>query len=243
MDTVKINEIANEIGIAPKQVLQKAIMLSLDVKTTRSKVSVENAEKIFNAIMLSTKEHISSEIYTSYEHIIFHINKLNIYATNLPKDLKFLKNISNQTFSNDIENSIIFSKNFNDDILEKLYASSKDKSVFDSYINKKINKHQNLSLAKNIKTFLNNFELSSLNDKESILNIKSHIEKHKPDVISIEGVYYPHIKDDVSKIFSDIKAISSQHNVDVNISFTNMSYVEKNQFVDQLHYIFCRGED
>ncbi len=50
-DKVRVHEIAKELGIASKEVVDKAASIGLSVKTASSTVSMEEAEKIMNFIM------------------------------------------------------------------------------------------------------------------------------------------------------------------------------------------------
>jgi translation initiation factor IF-2 len=50
-DKVRVHEIAKELGIASKEVVDKAAAMGLSVKTASSSVSMEEAEKIMNYIM------------------------------------------------------------------------------------------------------------------------------------------------------------------------------------------------
>jgi len=50
-DKVSVSEIAKELGIASKDVLEKAKSMGIEVKAAQSKVSMEQAEKIANYIM------------------------------------------------------------------------------------------------------------------------------------------------------------------------------------------------
>ncbi|MCK9373104.1 MAG: translation initiation factor IF-2 [Sulfuricurvum sp.] len=51
MDKVRVHEIAKELGINSKEVVDKAAAMGLNVKTASSTVSIEEAEKIMNYIM------------------------------------------------------------------------------------------------------------------------------------------------------------------------------------------------
>ncbi len=51
MDKVRIHEIAKELGINSKEVVDKAAVMGLNVKTASSSVSMEEAEQIMNYIM------------------------------------------------------------------------------------------------------------------------------------------------------------------------------------------------
>ncbi|MCK4737827.1 MAG: translation initiation factor IF-2 N-terminal domain-containing protein, partial [Sulfurimonas sp.] len=50
-EKVSVKEIADELGIASKDVLEKAKSMGIEVKAAQSKVSMEQAEEIANYIM------------------------------------------------------------------------------------------------------------------------------------------------------------------------------------------------
>ena len=74
MDKVRITEIAKELGLKNKEVVDKAIFLRLDVKGHSSSISTEDAEILINFIL--NGEDSSS---------------IKIKATDLDKDLQSLK--------------------------------------------------------------------------------------------------------------------------------------------------------
>lgn len=51
MDKVRIHEIAKELGIKSKEVVEKAITMGLDVKAASSAVSTDDAEKLMNYVL------------------------------------------------------------------------------------------------------------------------------------------------------------------------------------------------
>ncbi|MCL4433119.1 MAG: translation initiation factor IF-2 N-terminal domain-containing protein [Epsilonproteobacteria bacterium] len=51
MDKVRVHEIAKELGVNSKEVVDKATAMGLNLKTASSTVSMEEAEKIMNYIM------------------------------------------------------------------------------------------------------------------------------------------------------------------------------------------------
>jgi translation initiation factor IF-2 len=56
MDKVRIKEIAEELGIKSKEVIEKAIDLGLEVKVANSSVTPEEAENIMNYVLTGAKE-------------------------------------------------------------------------------------------------------------------------------------------------------------------------------------------
>ncbi|HEX5624322.1 MAG TPA: translation initiation factor IF-2 [Sulfuricurvum sp.] len=60
MDKVRVHEIAKELGINSKEVVDKAAAMGLNVKTASSSVSMEEAEKIMNYIMSGAANETSA---------------------------------------------------------------------------------------------------------------------------------------------------------------------------------------
>ncbi|MBN2870240.1 MAG: translation initiation factor IF-2 N-terminal domain-containing protein, partial [Campylobacterales bacterium] len=60
MDKVRVHEIAKELGINSKEVVDKAAAMGLNVKTASSSVSIEEAEQIMNYIMSGASAEASA---------------------------------------------------------------------------------------------------------------------------------------------------------------------------------------
>ncbi|HLD23488.1 MAG TPA: translation initiation factor IF-2 [Sulfuricurvum sp.] len=60
MDKVRVHEIAKELGINSKEVVDKAAAMGLNVKTASSSVSIEEAEQIMNYIMSGASTETST---------------------------------------------------------------------------------------------------------------------------------------------------------------------------------------
>ena len=55
MDKVRIKEIAEELGIKSKEVVEKATDIGLEVKAANSSVTQEDAEKLMNYVLTGDK--------------------------------------------------------------------------------------------------------------------------------------------------------------------------------------------
>ena len=51
MDKVRITEIAKELGMKSKDVIEKAVDLGLDVKSASSSIATDDAEKLMNYVL------------------------------------------------------------------------------------------------------------------------------------------------------------------------------------------------
>ncbi|EJF06207.1 translation initiation factor IF-2 [Thiovulum sp. ES] len=59
MSNIKITEIAKELGVRPKDVIEKAKDINIDVEKPSDTVSEEQAEKVFNAVKKETRKRSS----------------------------------------------------------------------------------------------------------------------------------------------------------------------------------------
>jgi len=58
MDKVRIKEIADELGMANKEIVEKAIEIGLEVKAANSSVTTENAQMLMNYVLTGNKPEI-----------------------------------------------------------------------------------------------------------------------------------------------------------------------------------------
>jgi len=230
MHKVKIIEIADELGIKPKEVLQKAIMMSIDVKSIRSIVSVEDASKIFDTIIYGKKINPKH-----HEINLFYKNKnLNIFISEQETDISFLKKISQESIIESIDNSLVFSYNYNDEILQKIYATSDKKIDIEKYLIEVLS--EDTELTESSKKISNTFDIEYVNDIDPLNNIKYYISKFKPQLISIEGINFNDIITN-NEILKTIKKLSI-FGTKFNLSIVNMDQdkAEKlKKFLNVLH--------
>jgi len=65
MDKVRITEIAKELGMKSKDVIEKAVDLGLDVKSASSSIAADDAEKLMNYVLTGDNTHHSKPAPTS----------------------------------------------------------------------------------------------------------------------------------------------------------------------------------
>ena len=184
MQNVKIKEIADELGIRPKEVLQKAIMMSINVKSIKSSVSVEDATKIFDTILHGSSVDVCNDVGST----LFHSSpNLKIYTTNQSSDIDFLKTVSKEIMSQDIDNSLIFSYNYDDEVLQTIYANVDESVDIEKYLAKQLGNSESNKLSKSIKSIAEDFNIEFI-DNDPLKDLKAHIQKYKPQLVSIEGV-------------------------------------------------------
>jgi len=64
MDKVRITEIAKELGMKSKDVIEKAVDLGLDVKSASSSIAADDAEKLMNYVLTGENAHHSKPALT-----------------------------------------------------------------------------------------------------------------------------------------------------------------------------------
>jgi len=92
MDKVRVHEIAKELGINSKEVVDKAAIMGLNVKTASSTVSMEEAEKIMKYIMGGAAVEASVPTVPSVE--IVDQSPVVVARAEEPKDQDVVENIA-----------------------------------------------------------------------------------------------------------------------------------------------------
>lgn len=95
MDKVRVHEIAKELGINSKEVVDKASAIGLNVKTASSSVSIEEAEVIMNYIMSGAS--YNADIETIIPKISDQIIPSNINLENIEKISISIRNLKSIT--------------------------------------------------------------------------------------------------------------------------------------------------
>ncbi|MFA5454901.1 MAG: translation initiation factor IF-2 N-terminal domain-containing protein [Sulfurimonas sp.] len=231
MNKVKIKDIADELGVSTKEVLHRAVLMSIDVKSIRSTVSLENAQKIFDAIIYNQQpgaDNLDSLFYKS--------KNLNIYLSENSVDMIFLNNISLPYIDQGMDNFLLFSYNFSDDRLQELYSMSLDKLNIEKYLKKKFDDSDFKNLAESVKSFSNDFDISFI-DNKPLDNLKLYCRKFKPQLISIEGIDFSFIENNNFEIFNTIKEMTL-FGIKFELGIVNVSINKKDIFRNKLNNLF-----
>jgi len=229
MDKVNIKYIADELGVSTKEVFNRAVLMSMDVKSIRSAVSLEDAQKIFDAIM-------HNEQFDSIDSLFYKNKNLTVYLSDNSIDINFLNNISLPYTDQAIDNLLLFSYNFSDDRLQELYSISLEKLNIEKYLKNKFNDSDFKNLAESIRSFSNDFEIDFI-DNKPLDNLKLYCKKFKPQLISIEGIDFLAIEKNNFEIFNIVKEMTLL-GIKFELSIVNARINKKEIFRNKLNTLF-----
>lgn len=229
MDKVNIKDIADELGVSTKEVLHRAVLMSMDVKSIRSAVSLEDAQKIFDAIM-------HNEQFDSIDSLFYKNKNLTVYLSDNSIDINFLNNISLTYTDQAIDNLLLFSYNFSDDRLQELYSMSLDKLNIEKYLKNKFNDSDFKNLAQSIKSFSDDFDIGFI-DNKPLDNLKFYCRKFEPQLISIEGIDFLAIEKNNFEIFNIVKEMTLL-GIKFELSIVNARINKKEIFRNKLNTLF-----
>lgn len=224
MDKVKIKDIAEELGMNSKDVLQKAVLMAMDVKSIRSSISIKNAQKIFDAII--NNQNIEKLDLQIKDTLFFTSKNFNLYMCENSVDINFLNNIAIPYTNQNIDNFLLFSYNYSDEILKELFSLSLNKLDIEKYLKDKFNNDDINNLQDSIRNFCNDFDVSCIDGNKPLENIKEYSRKFKPQLIFIEGIDFKYLEKDNFEVLKTIKKMTKfnikfelgivNENVDVN---------------------------
>ncbi|MGB3751812.1 MAG: translation initiation factor IF-2 N-terminal domain-containing protein [Arcobacteraceae bacterium] len=217
MEKVKITEIAQELGSTSKDVYQKAILMSINVKSTRSSVSIEEAQKIFDAILYNkeqttkiTLENVNETIEEEYCSF-YKKGKLYISLTNQSIDLEFNQHIVNTFESNDVDNFLLFS-----------YCNSDE------------------NLKSNFKDFFDDFDVGTVSDEKPLENLEYYAKRYNPKAILIDGIDFKYLDENFEKLLTLIKKVSI-YKIKYNFGVVNISKEKQSELIKRINKFFINN--
>lgn len=210
MDKVKIEEIAQELGASSNKVYERAVLMSINVKSVKSSVSIDDAQRIFDAILHNQieapKQEISQRKKIEKEYSSFYKRgKLYISLSNQNIDLNFNKHIVDTFKNDDIDNFLLFS-----------YSHSDDK------------------LKSNFKEFYDDFDMGTIKDDKPLENLEYYVKRYNPNAILIDGIDYEYLVENYEKIFTTIKNIFI-YKIKLNFGVVNISKTEQKKFISKVN--------
>jgi len=231
MDKIKIKDVAEELGISSKDVLHKAVSMAIDVKSIRSSISIEHAQKIFDAILYN-KSDVKQNI--SISDTLFYKNKnLKLYMCEDSIDINFFNNISLPYTNKDIDNFLLLSYNYSDDILQKLYLLSLEKLDIVKFLKNKFDSTDSDNLEQSIVNFCDDFDVSHIDGSMPLENIKEYSRKFKPQLIFIEGIDFEHIQKNDFEVLKTIKQMAL-FNIKFELGVVNVDTDQKEKLTTYL---------
>ena len=234
MDTIKIEEIASELGIKSRELMARIdklspeALFSLNIKSAKSTVSVKVAEEIFDAVM-SNGELTGVIPVPIYQNI----GNINISLVQNPIDLTFIKKVASIYKTQSTEHFMVRSFNFSEmDIVRFFTAGLIDIDVA-RYINNRSSKKELDRLVENLNEILDDIEVENIDDQDPLDNLEAYIEKHNPEVIYIEGIDCNESNNYV-KVFQYISKVSRSSDIKFEISFLNLPLDNTDETVEKI---------
>ena len=235
MDKVKIKDIAEELGIRSKDVLQKAVLMAIDVKSIRSSISVEDAQKIFDVILYN-KEVDKTDI-SMKDTLFFTSKNFKLYICENSTDINFLKNISVPYTNQNIDNFLLLSYNYSDTTLQELYSLSLHKLDIEKYLQNRFSDDDSYHLQESIKKFCYDFDVSRIDADMPLENIKEYSRKFKPQLIFIEGIDFKYLAKNDFEILKTIKQMTL-FNISFELGVVNSNTTKKDKLKQQVSKYF-----
>lgn len=238
MDKVKIEEIANELGVKSRELISRIdklspeALFSLNIKSAKSTVSVKVAEDIFDAVM--SNRELSGIKSTPIHHTIGQINISFVYS---PIDIEFITKVASIYKTQSTEHFMVRSFNFSEMDIVRFFTAGLIGMDVKRYIDNKSSKKDLDRLVENLNEILNDVEIENIDDTDPLYNLKSYIEKHKPEVVYLEGIDSQNI-DKYLDVFHLIGKLGNAEDVTpmirFEISFVNLPVDHTDEAIDKI---------
>ncbi len=238
MNEVKIEEIASELGIKSRELisrigqLSEEALFSLNIKSGTSIINVKIAEEIFDAIM-NNREFIG----VVPPSICRSIGNINFSFVESPIDIAFIKRIASIYKIQSTEHFMVRSFNFSEMDIVRFFTAGLIGMDVARYINNRSDKSELDRLVKNLNEILNDVEVENIDNQNPLYNLESYIDKHKPEVVYIEGVDAKEA-DKYKDVFQYIRDLSAASEIKFDIGFVNLPDDENNETVDRIVSFF-----
>ncbi len=234
MDKIKIEEIASELGIKSRELIARIdklspeALFSLNIKSAKSTVSVKVAEEIFDAVM-SNRELTGVIPVPIYQNI----GNINLSFVQSPIDLTFIKKVASIYKTKSTEHFMVRSFNFSEMDIVRCFTAGLIGMDIARYINNQSTKEELDRLVANLNEILDNVEVEGIDEQDPLDNLESHIVKHNPEVIYIEGIHCNDSSKHV-KVFQYISEVSRSSDTRFEISFINLPLDNADETVEKI---------
>lgn len=202
MKNIKIQEIADELGMQSNELVKRVKLIYQDVKSSRSMVTQEVAQEIFDTIVLGNERN---QFFTSYS---FTDKNINLYFSSEKIDVTMLKQIAS-TYKQEVQKEfIILSNNFSELSIVKILVAGLMNLDIKKYIELKSTKKELSTLLNNMNKILDDVEFEDSDNTNPLENFNQYVTNNEPEIIYIEGVRLDEFKK-YTAIFKDIKKLSN----------------------------------
>jgi len=238
MSKVKIEEVANEFEIKSREIisligeLSEEALFSLNIKSRSSIIDIKTAEKIFDVII---HDRDLSGIVPA--PVFKNIGNIHFSFLHSPIDIEFIKKVASIYKTQSSEHFMGRSFNFSEMDIVRFFTAGLIDLDITRYINNRSSKEDLDRLLENLNEILNDVEVENIDKQDPLYALESYVEKHKPEVIYIEGL-------DVQKsnmykcIFQYISELCSTSEIRVEISFVNLSIDGADEMVENIISMF-----
>ena len=214
METISIKEVAHELGMQSKELIKRVQLLYKDVKSPKSKVSLDVAQEIFDIIMLNKERTASSK------HTVQNCKNINLYFTPESIDISIAEKIAEIYKQPTQKEFMIRSFNFNEHAIVKLMTAGLINLDIKKYIELKSTNKELSNLLKNMNKILDDVDFENIDDTNPLEDFEKYMQKHQPEEVYIEGVTYASFLE-YKNVFEYIKKFGKQ-GVKFEIGFVEM---------------------
>jgi len=231
---ITVKEIASELGLKNRDIIKKAKDLGINIKSFRSKVSEEEAQKIFDEIMFGSKI-----IQKQDKDGCLSNDKIKLYFSTENLDMNFLRILANFYKEKYKKDFIIFSRNFSDIEILKIFATGLGNMDIDIYLVKNYSKDELELLQKNLNTILEDVDYDKINFTNPIQRFRLHVESYKPKLAIIEGVDYNANSKEVDEFLNDVLNFTKE-GIEFEIGFINIPKEKFEKFQQDIMKKVCQ---
>ena len=184
MQDIKIEEIANEIGMQSKELIKRVQLLYDGIKSPKSTVTPEEAQKIFDFIVFDKKAPNRSHVYVNSS------KNISLYFSSDKIDIAMLEKIASTYKSPTQKEFMIRSFNFSEISIVKILTAGLINLDIKRYVTLKSTNKELSQLLDNMNKIVDDVDFEELNNKAPLNDFKKQIENYKPEIVYIEGIEY-----------------------------------------------------
>jgi len=215
MEDIRIEEIANELGMQSKELIKRVQLIYSDIKSSKSKVSQEVAQEIFNLIVYGEQEKKMPTMNVCL------IDNINIHFLFQKIDITMLEKIASTYKSPTQKEFMIRSYNFSELSIVKILVAGLINLDIKKYVELQSSNKELKQLLDNMNRILNDVDFEEIDNKDALNNFREYVNIHEPEIIYIEGVNYNSFKNHLDT-FKYVKSLSKQ-GIEFHLGFTELS--------------------
>lgn len=230
MQNIKIEEIARELGMNSKDLIQRVQLLYEEIKSAKSEVSVEIAQEIFEIILFGEKEQIFN--YSA----ICQSDNIDFYFSSQKIDVAIIERIASIYKVPIQKEYMIRSFNYSELSIVKILTAGLIDLDIKKYASLQSTNKELSILLDNINKIFDDVNFEDIDTKSPLDQLEKYINDYQPEIVYIEGIEYStFIK--YKKVFELIKTLA-EHGIQFVLGFSNMDSVLQ---VKEIQKFLCIG--